>query len=304
MELYRVTDPRDSTQLTRAYFDQILIEPRYLDSVEPDLSVDLFGHRFASPIMICAFSHLGKTHAGGMAEMARGAASAGICNWAGMGDEAELRSILDACPGTVKIVKPYADRDHVFRMLKFAEEAGAIAVGIDIDHSFDWRGHSDCVLGETMKPVTLEELKAFVASVKIPFIVKGVLSVQDAVKCREAGVYGVVISHHHGIMPCAVPPLMALPAIREAAGDMELYVDCSVDTGEDAFKCLALGAKAVCVGRAVLKDFAADGAEGVRRYVEHMNDTLRAMMARTCSPTVAQIPHDVLWNASTGAKLR
>ena len=301
MDTSKVTDLRDSNQLTRAYLDSLLVETRYLDSCVPSLETELFGVRFASPIMIAAFSHLGGMHPGGMPEMARGARLAGVCNWAGMGDTAELDEILCTGAPTVKIVKPYADRRLVFERLRHAEQAGALAVGMDIDHSFDHRGMPDHVVGMDMLPVSFGELCEFVRATRLPFIVKGVLSVQDAVKCAEAGVQGILISHHHGIMPSAVPPLMALPRIRDAAGDrMALFVDCSIDSGEDAFKCLALGAKAVCVGRACLPAFRESGAEGVKRYIDGMNGQLRAMMARTCSRDVSSIPRDVLWSAATG----
>lgn len=304
MNYTKVTDPRNSNELTRAYLDQLLVEPRYLDSCVPDLSMELYGRAFTSPIMIAAFSHLGKTHPGGMAEMSRGAAKAGICNWAGMGSEEELDSIIAAGAPTIKIVKPYADRQKVFRMLRHAKEAGALAVGMDIDHSFGARGYADVVIGEEMTPVALAELKEFVQVSDLPFIVKGVLSIQDAEKCAEAGVKGLLLSHHHGIMPWSVPPLMALPEIRRTVGEgIDLFVDCSIDSGEDAYKCLVLGAKAVCVGRAILKSFADQGADGVAEYIAHMNDGLRAMMARTCAKDLAHIPHDVLWDSATGKKL-
>lgn len=294
----------DSNRITRAYFDRILVEPHYLDSCVPDIGMELFGKKFASPIMIAAFSHLSSTHPGGMPEMARGAAQAGICNWAGMGDEKELAQILETGAKTIKIVKPYADRRRVFSMLEAAERMGALAVGMDIDHSFGGNGYPDVVLGEEMQPVSSEELSQFVRATGLPFIVKGVLSVSDAEKCADAGAKGVLISHHHGIMQCAVPPLMALPEIRKAlGGDIEIFVDCSVDSGMDAFKCLALGAKAACVGRAVLESFRESGAEGVQRYIDGMNGELRAMMARTGSRDLAHIAQGVLWDSASGRKL-
>ncbi len=300
MDLSKISNLRDSNQITRAYFDSILVEARYLDSQVPDLSMSLFGKTFSSPIMIAAFSHLSGTHPGGMVEMAKGAKLAGILNWAGMGDEDEFTRIRETGAETIKIVKPYKDREKVFRYLKHAEKEGALAVGMDIDHSFDHRGYNDVCLGMEMEPVTREELVSFVKATNLPFVVKGVLSVQDAVKCKDAGVSGILLSHHHGIQPCAVPPLAMLPRIKNAVGNgMEIFVDCSVDTGADAFKCLALGAKAVCVGRAILPSLHDEGAGGVLKYVERMADELRALMARTASKSLSNIPSDVLYDAST-----
>lgn len=304
MDFSKVQNNRDANQVTRAYLDSIFVEPRYLDSHEPDLRMELYGKTFSCPIMISAFSHLGHTHPGGMEEMARGAKMADICNLAGMGDEKELESILATGASTVKIIKPYADRKRVYSLLETAKKHGALAVGMDIDHSFDGKGHNDVVLGDEMAPVPLEELREFVQAAGLPFIVKGVLSVQDAEKCLKAGVKGILVSHHHGMMPYAVPPLMALPRIRQAVGkEMDLFVDCSIDTGSDAFKCLAMGAKAVCVGRSILPAFKAEGAEGVKKYLDGMKDELRAMMARTASVSLDRIAENVLWDGDQGKPL-
>ena len=103
-----------------------------------------------------------------------------------------------------------------------------------------------------MHTKTASQLKEYVAASKCPFIVKGVLSAQDAEKCVEAGVSGIVVSHHHGIMPYAVPPLMILPEIVKVTKHrIPVFVDCGIESGADVFKALALGADAVCVGRHV-----------------------------------------------------
>ena len=73
MDFSKIKNAHDSTEITRAYFDQILVESRYLDSRTPDLSMELYGEKFSSPVMIAAFSHLYKNHPGGMVEMAKGA---------------------------------------------------------------------------------------------------------------------------------------------------------------------------------------------------------------------------------------
>lgn len=300
MNFGAIKNPTSSNEITRAYFDSILVESRYLDSCEPDTEMELFGKKFASPIMIAAFSHLHNQHEGGMVEMAKGAKAAGICNWAGMGPKEELTEILATGCETIKIVKPYADRNKVFDMIKHAETSGALAVGVDIDHSFNWKGNNDVVLGEAMKPVTSQELAEFVSATKLPFVIKGVMSVQDAVKCAQAGVKGLLISHHSGILPCAVPPLMALPAIKDAVGnDIDLFVDCNVNSGFDAFKCLAMGAKAVCVGRAILPSFKESGAAGVEKYIANMNDELKNLMAKTGCYNLSKMTKTVLWNGET-----
>lgn len=271
----------DSNQITRDYFDSLLLESRYIDSDLPSLDFELFGEKFATPIMTAALSHLHKICDNAMVEIAKGAKNAGAVHWVGMGEPDEMEDIF-AAARTVRIIKPHANNDDVLWRLEHAIKHGAFAVGMDIDHAFSWDGKYDNVLGLAMKPKSLDEIKMFIkASGDTPFIVKGVLSVTDALKCAEAGVSGIVVSHHHGIMNYAIPPLQILPDIKKAIGDkMKIFIDCGFESGMDVYKALALGADAVCVGRNLMGPLA-KGASGVERRINELNRELRATMART-----------------------
>jgi isopentenyl diphosphate isomerase/L-lactate dehydrogenase-like FMN-dependent dehydrogenase len=285
----------DANQITREYFDSLLIEMRHLDAVLPSTKMELYGESFATPIMTAALSHLDSCRPGGAAEMAKGAFQAGAVMWTGMGEEDELEAIIKTGARTVKIIKPHLSNDVVFKKIEHAEKCGALAVGMDIDHAFNGRGKYDNVRGLPMIPKTLDEIKTFVRATKLPFIIKGVLSEQDALKCAEAGVRGIVVSHHHGILDYAVPPLMVLPRIVKAlGGNMPIFVDCGVSSGIDAFKALALGATAVCVGRALMDPLKDNGAEGVSKKIEDMTEELAGAMARTCSPDITGIDPSVI----------
>ena len=289
----------DSNQITRAYLDSLLIETRYIDSALPDLSLKLYGEKFATPIMTAAFSHLDKIFKteNGMVETAKGAFAANAVMWAGMGDEAEMKALTETGAKTIKIIKPYADEDLIFEQIKQAEQYGALAVGMDVDHSFTRNGEYDNIFGFPMKAKSVSDLKRYVNSTHLPFIIKGVLSVADAEKCLEAGVNGIVVSHHHGITEFAIPPLMVLPKIAEAIYHrMPIFVDCGIDRGFDAFKALALGATAVCVGRTILTDLKQSGAKGVQTRIEAMNHELAGAMARTGSKDITHIDPSVIWN--------
>jgi isopentenyl diphosphate isomerase/L-lactate dehydrogenase-like FMN-dependent dehydrogenase len=214
-----------------------------------------------------------------------------------MGSEEELERIIATGASTIKIIKPYRDDARILKKIEHARRAGVLAVGMDIDHSFNRAGEYDKVFEDEMRPKSFEQLKAFVEAAEgLPFVVKGVLSVQDAEKCQKAGVKGIVVSHHHGIMDYAVPPLFMLPKIREAVGaEMSVFVDCGIATGYDVFKALALGADAVCVGRAVLGPLKERGAEGAAQYMRQMTRELAGAMARTGSPDIRHIDRSVIW---------
>ena len=268
-------------KITRDYFDSLLLEARYLDSVIPSTEMELFGEHFSSPIMTAALSHLGNTAPDGMTVYAKAAAMCNAVHWAGMGDDRELESIVATGARTIKIIKPHADNREVQRKIEHAVKIGCFAVGMDIDHAFNSEGGYDNVFGLPMKAKTAEEIAEFVAMAGIPFIVKGVLSPFDAEKCMRAGCAGIVVSHHHGMMPYSVAPLMVLPEIINAVGNqIPVFVDCGIISGMDAYKCLALGAKAVSVGRHLMP-LLKDGSEAVASRMKAMNAELAGVMART-----------------------
>lgn len=271
----------NSDKITRDYFDSLLLESRYIDSCLPSTKLELYGKTFDTPIMTAALSHLGNTAKNGMEIYAEAAAKSNAVHWVGMGSDEELEKIVATGAATIKIIKPHEDNKEVFRKIEHAVNAGCFAVGMDIDHAFNASGGYDNVMGLPMKSKSTEELADFVQAAKIPFIVKGVLSTRDAEKCLKAGVRGIVLSHHHGIMPYSVPPLFVLPEIAKAvANEIPIFVDCGIESGADAYKCLALGASAVSVGRHLMP-LLKKGPDSVADRIKEMNGELAGFMART-----------------------
>jgi isopentenyl diphosphate isomerase/L-lactate dehydrogenase-like FMN-dependent dehydrogenase len=215
-----------------------------------------------------------------------------------MGDEAELEAITATGARTIKIIKPYADNRDIFKKIEHAEKCGCLAVGMDIDHAFNRKGGYDVVHNLDMRPKSFEEIRGFVKATKLPFVIKGVLSEQDTYKCLDAGVRGIVLSHHHGHIDYALPPLRILPAITKVIRkQIPVFVDCSIDRGMDAFKALALGADAVGAGRIIMGHLGAEGAEGVRKFITAMTEELAGVMAATCSPDIRHIDSALIWTA-------
>ena len=272
----------NSDTITRDFFDSLLLEPRYIDSDLPSTKLELYGRTFDTPVMTAALSHLGNTAENGMVNYAQAAAKCNAVHWVGMGEDKELEEITATGAATIKIIKPHADNKEVFRKIEHAKKAGCFAVGMDIDHAFNGNGGYDNVLGLPMKPKTTEELADFVqAAGDTPFIVKGVLSTKDAEKCLKAGCKGIQLSHHHGIINYAVPPLMMLPEILQVTrGEIPLFIDCGIESGMDVYKCLALGATAVSVGRHLMP-FLKEGADKTSDRIKEMTGELAATMARS-----------------------
>lgn len=273
----------NSNVITREYLDSLLIETRYMNSNNPDRTMTLYGRKFASPIMTAALSHLDHfMFDGATRQYAEGAAKAGAILWLGMADDAEVEMCASTGAAMIEVIKPYTDREQIMKKIRHAQELGLLAVGIDIDHPFGEDGSPDVVDDFEMTALTTEELRQICNSTSLPVIAKGVLSVYDAKEAVEAGVGGLVISHHNNRIEYALPPLAALPVIRrEIPKDIPIFVDGDIRTGMDAFKALALGASAVCIGRPLMTAIKNKGADGVAEYLETANAQLGKAMAYT-----------------------
>jgi len=283
----------DANVITQKYMDSILIKERLIDSVVADTSVSFFGSEFTSPVLTPAFSHIGALNGRqltGLEEYSVAAKETGILNFVGMMENDMFEKIVKTGAKTVRIVKPYRDNGKVRDQFAFAESCGAFGIGMDIDHIFGGGG-LDVVVGEEMDVQTTDMLASYVFSSKLPFVVKGVLSAADAVKCAQIGAKAVIVSHHHGRLPYAVPPLMILPEIKEAlAGtDVKIFADCSIDSGADVYKALALGADGAAVGRSMMPSLEKDGAAGVSGFIRKTVGELRFIMSCTGFASVSDI---------------
>ncbi|MBO4450715.1 MAG: alpha-hydroxy-acid oxidizing protein [Clostridiales bacterium] len=296
MEYSRVSD---ANEITKKYMDSILIEERIIDSKLADTSIEFFGETFSSPVMMPAFSHLksfGGRELSGLEEYSIAAKNANILNFCGMMENDMFEKIISTGAKTIRIVKPYDDNGKVRDQMQFAESAGALGIGMDIDHIFGETGLDICA-GEKMAVQTTDMLRSYVESTKLPFVVKGVLSVKDALACANIGVKAIIVSHHHGRMPYAVPPMMILPEIKEAleGTGVKIIVDCGIESGADVYKALALGADAAAVGRSMLPYLEKDGASGVEAYLEKVKNELRFIMSNTGFAKVSEIDDSALW---------
>lgn len=128
----------------------------------------------------------------------------------------------------------------------------------------------------------------------LPILVKGILTEEDAALAVRQGVDGIIVSNHGGRQLDSVPAAIeALPevvaAVRAAESACEVFVDGGIRRGTDVLKALALGARAVLVGRPVIWGLAAEGSAGVRRVLEILRNELDLAMALAGRPTIASI---------------
>jgi 4-hydroxymandelate oxidase len=139
----------------------------------------------------------------------------------------------------------------------------------------------------------VEQIRPFI---KVPFLAKGILTPEDAKLCIEHGFDGVYVSNHGGrSLDYAPSTLEVLPQIVDTVnGRVPVLVDSGFRSGSDILKALALGAKAVCVGRAARWGLGSFGAAGVQRVLEILQGELVLAMAQTGRPTLQAIDRSLV----------
>ena len=120
--------------------------------------------------------------------------------------------------------------------------------------------------------------------------------IRGAVKSADAGARAIIVSHHHGRVPYAVPPMMILPEIKKAlkGRNVQIFVDCGISSGADVYKALALGADAAAVGRSMLPSLEKEGVPGVKKFLQNINEELRFIMSSTGFSKVEDVDDSML----------
>jgi 4-hydroxymandelate oxidase len=129
----------------------------------------------------------------------------------------------------------------------------------------------------------------------LPILVKGILTAEDAVQAAAAGVEGIIVSTHGGRqLDRVVPSLRALPEVVAAAGDCEVLVDGGIRRGVDVLTALALGARAVLVGRPIMWGLTVGGAAGVTGVLHQLATELADDMVLAGRGRLADIDQSVV----------
>lgn len=270
-----------SAQLNRKLLDSIFLEQRLLDPIESDASTTLFGAKLKMPVFCSALSRPAHLTDAEMVEIASGMGKAGAMMMLGMSSSEVLKGSIASGTPVVKIVKAYRDLNLIYKQVKEVEEAGGVATGIDIDY---WHGTFRDGGGrgtETYAPRLTSEIKQVMASTKLPYIIKGILSVDDAKKAVELGASAIIVSNHlWATFDFGVPNIVALPNIVKAVGKkITVFVDSGYRTGNDVFKAFALGAKGVGITSSVVHAVSAGGADGVAQYLGFVHAELKRTMS-------------------------
>lgn len=274
------------------------------DAKDPDTSVELFGKKLRIPVLAAPVSGTTLNMGGKFTEREYISWVIGGCLDAGIypmvGDTAvdaflptNLEELKKAGGEGIAIIKPWENK-NVIQKIKMAEEAGVFAVGVDIDAA----GLITLALhGKPVGPKTLEEIKELVNSTKLPFILKGIMTVEDAQLAVEAGAAAIVVSNHGGRVLDHTPGVAeVLPKIaKEVKGKITILADGGVRTGVDVLKMLALGADAVLIGRPFVTASFGGGREGVKLYIDKLANELKSAMILTGCKDIKSIDSKIIY---------
>ena len=269
-----------------------------------DTSFELFGHKVALPVFAAPVGAM-QLHYGDKYDdlayndiLVTACAQAGIAAFTGDGtNPAVMEAAAEALKKNggcgVPTVKPW-NMDTIRQKMELVKASDPFAIAMDIDAA------GLPFLKNLTPPAgskTVEELKEIAAMAGKPFILKGIMTVNGALKALEAGASGIVVSNHGGRVLDQCPATAeVLPAIVDAVdGKMTVLVDGGIRTGMDVFKALALGADAVLIGRPFVNMVYGGGAEGVQVYVDKLKAELADTMAMCGAHSLSDIKRSMIY---------
>jgi 4-hydroxymandelate oxidase len=274
----------------------------------------VLGTPVSMPVLLapCGFNML--AHPDGEFAVARACAAAGtiqVLSSASNIPPADVAAAADA----PKWFQLYCDDDPAItdERLARAADAGFVGACITVDTPMlgtRYRGFGDiegffkelAAAGVTDPVIKMTgtlswtELERITSKTTLPIALKGVLHPEDARIAPNHGAKGVIVSNHGGRqLDGSVPPALALPEVVEAAGDaLEVYVDGGVRTGIDVLRALALGARAVLVGRPYIWALALDGQAGVLELLQRFQMELTSALALAGQPDASDVDRDIV----------
>ena len=295
---YLVAGSESETTLrrNRQAFDRVAFRPRVLRDVgKIDTSTTFLGHSLRIPVMNAPIGSLQAfTPTGGVA-VAEAAHEFGVIPVISTATQPGLEAIAEASPGP-KFFQLYVREDDpgIESLLKRVVAAGYAGLALTVDLAVDSRRERAMLSGYTRPSRRgivynsvfqsrldwdrMDSIRSQVAG--MPFMVKGVQTAEDAELCVEHGVDVIWVSNHGGRqLDHAIGTLDTLREVTEAVqGKAEIIIDGGVQRATDVLKAIALGARAVAIGRLTGYGLAANGKDGLVRVLEILeNEMISAM---------------------------
>jgi 4-hydroxymandelate oxidase len=303
-----------------AAFEAIGFRPRVLvDVSNRSLATTVLGQPVDMPIMLAPIGDARRVHPDGELATVRAANAGGVAMILSMVSSVSATEILAAAEGPVwsqfYVLK---DRVATRRLVEHVAEVGCAALVVTIDNpgiiSKDvnvgrpptWGTLSELGITQTLAvqrsmlenidpAVSWKDIDWLRSLTSLPLVLKGIRTPEDAAACREHGVSGLVLSNHGGhALPDRAGTLTRLPEIVEAAGGLEVYLDGGIREGADVLKALALGARAVLLGRAQYWGLTVGGEAGLTDVLGILRRELDSTMMFCGAVDVEQVDRRLL----------
>ena len=266
-----------------------------------DTSSQLFGHEVSLPVYFAPIAGILNNFGAEMSDdeytkyTLLGSKNAGTIAFTGDGKFVDMFtgpvSVIDELGGIgIATIKPWI-KEGIDIRTEFMKDKKMIALASDIDSA------GLPLLRNSEIPVenkSVEALKAMKESVDVPFIVKGIMSVEGALKALEANADGIIVSNHGGrVQDEGQSSIEVLEEIVKAVdGRMTVLIDSGFRTGVDVFKALALGADGVLIGRPLALAAIAGKEEGVELAINQIKDELKQTMIMTGCQSIKDITRE------------
>lgn len=316
-----------------AAFQRLKIIPRVLrDITERKTDTTILGQLISFPVLLTPIACLRRFHPEGELAAARAARSADTISIVSTGACYDFKEIAKAAQGSVWLqLYAYRDKGVTQRLVQGAEAAGYKAICVTVDVPVDGKRERDLrnryyypreMLYRNLKGLGVKgvsrsmgdaELLAFAGRelrvaltwdylewlkgiTKLPILLKGIMSSDDALRAISSGVQGIVVSNHGGRQLDGVPASVdVLPSVAQAVeGRVEILLDSGIRRGADVLRAIALGARAVLLGRPYAWALAVDGQRGVGRALEILREEFSTSMALAGCTRVSEISADLI----------
>jgi isopentenyl diphosphate isomerase/L-lactate dehydrogenase-like FMN-dependent dehydrogenase len=312
------SDDEVTLRSNRAAYEHIRLRPRVLVDVSViDTRTSVLGIPISMPVLLAPTAIHCLAHPEGECATAQAAGRSKTLMIAGTTATRSLEEIAQAASGPLWFqLYVYPSLQYAEKLVHRAEIAGYKAIVLTVDlpvlgnREKDKRNNFELPPpplieanfvgvekeGQEWVTLTWKSLAWLRSITSLPILLKGILTAEDALLALEHGMDGIIVSNHGGRqLDTALSTIEALPEIVQAVDERcEVYVDGGIRRGTDILKALALGARAVLVGRPMLWGLAVDGAEGVHHVLEILRSELELAMALSGRPTLDSIDRSLV----------
>ena len=316
-----------SVERNRRAFESWALRTRVLRDVSKlDLSTTVLGTKVSLPILIAPCGGHQKAHSEGEFATYRAAATCGTVFCVSANASADFAELAQAARGRLWLqLYPFRDKKMTEDWLRRARDTGYEAICVTLDSQWpakrernirnsyrNLRGvnFSDA-RGDTARAqrgahpgggdpaATWKDLEWIKLTSELPVVAKGIMTGEDAELCAEYGADGVIVSNHGGRhLDNTLATIEVLSEVVAAAkGRTEIYLDGGIRRGADVVKAIALGAKAVFIGRPLFWGLAVGGEQGVIRVLNILREEIEITMAKCGCPKIASIDSAVVVKA-------